>query len=262
MTQVVDLHWPAGPGARISLGCLYNDAAQFENMAAHLEAAGFRAAGAELMAIDNGQSNKADCFDGIRAFLAQAQAEILVVLHQDVEVIDDHDALLAALEALPEDWAVAGNVGYLDPEQQVFRITDPYREDGRSPDLPAPVTSLDENFLVLRRDRGVTPSWDLEGFHFYGTDLCLQARLKGCTAWVIDYHVRHLSRGKVSESFYGARAAFEAKYEAYLKTQRLRTPSAMLLFGAWAPLRPWRQKVQGLFNKLRTGKAPPGGPRG
>lgn len=249
--NIVDQHWPAGQDARVSLGCLYNDGAQFANMVTHLEAAGFRAAGAQLMAIDNSAGNKADCFDGIRAFLAHAQANIVVILHQDVEVIEDHGALLSALDALPEDWAVAGNVGYLDPERQVGRITDPYREDGRMGDLPARVTSLDENFIVLRRDRGVSPSWDLHGFHFYGTDLCLQARFKGCTAWVIDYHVRHLSRGKVSESFYVARAAFEAKYGKLLKTERLRTPSAMLLFGAWAPLRPWRQKVQGLFHKLR-----------
>jgi hypothetical protein len=57
------------------------------------------------------------------------------------------------------------------------------------------VSAFDENFLVLRLDTKLAVSADLKGFHLYGTDICIVAHLLGHTAHVVDFHLRHLSKG-------------------------------------------------------------------
>jgi hypothetical protein len=36
----------------------------------------------------------------------------------------------------------------------------------------------------------------ISGFHFYGADICLHAHQMGHSAYVIDFHLEHLSPGK------------------------------------------------------------------
>lgn len=253
MSKALTEVWPSSTDTRITIGIIYNDSEQCLNAIQHLKVKGFQDASAQLLTIDNETTNRVDCYTGIRKFLDLAKGGWVIVIHQDVEVIDDYDHLISCLvqlEAVDPHWAVAGNVGFADPETEYFRISDPYREDGNSGNLPAPVSSLDENFLVVRKNMKVTPSFDLQGFHFYGTDLCLQAYFRGCSSWVIDYHVRHLSAGKLTEHFFESLAAFEKKYSGILSSRRLKTPSTLLLFGTWQMGRPVRMKVQGGARKI------------
>ena len=67
--------------------------------------------------------------------------------------------------------------------------------------------TLDESFLVVRRVNAVTTSPELSGFHFYGTDLCLNAAVLRRTCYVIDFPLTHLSRGNRSPLFYAAKNA-------------------------------------------------------
>ena len=55
-------------------------------------------------------------------------------------------------------------------------------------ELPAKVHTLDENFIVVRRAANLSLSHDLDGFHLYGTDLCLIADVLGGNRYVIDFH--------------------------------------------------------------------------
>lgn len=85
------------------------------------------------------------------------------------------------------------------------------------------VLNLDENFLLINNKFQISCSINLFGFHFYGTDLCLQALAKGCSSYVIDFYLTHLVRGKVDESFFDCRKNLIEKYSIFMKDQYIRT---------------------------------------
>ena len=78
--------------------------------------------------------------------------------------------------------------------------------------FPMKVDSLDENFLVVKREANLCLSHDLAGFHFYAADLCRIANVIGRTAWVVDFHLFHKSRGNLDDHFYEIRDRFIQKY--------------------------------------------------
>ena len=89
--------------------------------------------------------------------------------------------------------------------------------------------SLDENFIVLKRSARVGFSADLKGFHFYGADICLCADIMGFSAYVIGFHLRHLSQGRMSPAFYEGREAFRAKWSRALRPRWMQTTCGLLL---------------------------------
>jgi hypothetical protein len=104
-----------------------------------------------------------------------------------------------------------------------LRITDPHGVDQAQGIFPQLVDSLDENFIVLRRSAGIAPSATLRGFHLYGSDLALQARLLARTAYVIDFHLQHLSAGKVDAAYLDCLVALEDRYFGLLELGRVQT---------------------------------------
>jgi hypothetical protein len=99
-----------------------------------------------------------------------------------------------ALSIIDPCWTVAGNAG-VTREGRVFWGPQDSLGYPRADDCPAEVVSLDENFLVLNCNRAPRCSPGLSGFHFYGTDVCLNALRDGGTAYVIDVRMTHLSTG-------------------------------------------------------------------
>ncbi len=212
-------------------------------MRASFAAHGFTPANSEFLTIDNSAGNATCAYRGLTEMLGRARGEAVILCHQDVRLIgDDAVALGALLAALPPDWAVAGNAGATAAGDLVIRITDPHGADQRRGAFPARVLSLDENFLVLRGGLGIAPSPALTGFHLYGTDLCLAAREKGRSAWVIDFHLHHLSPGRVATDFLDCQEAFERAWGRRTgRAERIRTTCTVLtlragighLTGAW-----------------------------
>ncbi|MGC8490094.1 MAG: hypothetical protein ACP5QO_17990, partial [Clostridia bacterium] len=129
-----------------------------------------------------------------------------VLCHQDVRPDLGSGAdrlldLLGALDRLDPGWTVAGDAGVLRSLAVVRRVHD--RFGGMSShQLPARVMSLDENLLVLNRRNAPRCSPELSGFHFYGTDVCLNAIMAGGSAYVIDFPVTHGDFGPPKD--YGA----------------------------------------------------------
>ena len=129
-------------------------------------------------------------------------------------------------------WAILGNAGYQDSNQKAIRISDPYGINVSKGSFPAKVKSLDENFLVIRRDANLSISNDLHGFHFYGVDLCLIADMLGYNAYVIDFHLFHKSGGTCNESFFAAKSRLITKYQRVLQTKFVRTTCTSLFLSS------------------------------
>lgn len=195
---------------------------KYDRLLASLARGGFTAEKCQLLAADNRTVNRFDGYAWQKALLAQARGRFVVFCHDDVELLQaGHAELLAGLKALDQaqpDWLLAGVAGGRYRPAKHHRpflrmhISDPWGEDRLMGTVPGRVETLDECFILMRRDRPVIGSYDLGGFHFYGPDLCLQAELLGGSAHVIDFHLRHHGGGTKDASFLEARERFVRKY--------------------------------------------------
>ena len=240
-----------------SICTLVTRPAEYAAMAASFLAGGFTPAVAEYLYLDNSAGNDWDAYAGLAHMLGQARGRYVVYCHQDVRLLADGAAQLLArlaeLDQLDPHWALAGNCGGLPNGDTAIRISDPYGEDTTRGTLPARAVALDENFLVLRRDSPVGVSTDIGGFHLYGPDLCLQAELAGRSAWVINFHLRHLSGGTVDLGFCDVQARMQRKYAALFgRRWHIRTNATWLILPlglrdrvlAWWQMRKRRAKAR------------------
>jgi hypothetical protein len=217
---------------KYSIGTLVSDLDQYRAMRASFEAHGFGSQDCEYLHIDNTQFNRADAFAGLNRLLHEARGQYVVLCHQDVRLLADGrtelDGRLAELERLDPCWALAGNAGGEGPGRLALRISDPHGTDRFVGRLPARVYTLDENFIVVKRSARIGFSRDLNGFHFYGADICLVADLLGYSAYVIDFHLKHLSGGTASAEFFASRNAFQAKWSHAMRSRSLQTTCALV----------------------------------
>lgn len=215
---------------------------QYQAMVEGVLRLGFTSADCEFLYIDNSGSNQADAFSGYNAFLRRASGRYVVLCHQDVMGLEDGreklDNLLAALSEQDPVWAVCGNAGVDAQGRRFIRITDPHASDQAiGKPFPRKVMSLDENFIVVKGEANLALSRDLTGFHWYGSDLCIIADILGWTAYVIDFHLRHDSRGSVDQHYISLRSRLRSKYTRAFRprTHRVLTERNVYLSGnSWA----------------------------
>lgn len=168
---------------------------QYDAMRASLAQVGFDETNALFTVLDNREGNAHEPYSAITRAVAEAQAPYVVFCHQDLlfqKGPDDLRAALAAVDAIDPTWAVAGNAGGTPEGDLIFCIDDHSGSHDQGV-RPGKVLTLDENFLVIRRDAGVGCSPELSGFHLYGTDLCLNAYAEGHSAYVVEYRLKHAS---------------------------------------------------------------------
>jgi hypothetical protein len=228
---------------------------QYDRMLKSFAAHGLTTDNSEFIFVDNRSANAHDAYGGLNAMVAKARGRYIICCHQDVELIGDGAAeLLERLEELTARdplWAIAGNAG-VGPAGRAARISDPYGDDQHVGDLPALVHSLDENLLVLRREHLVGFSADLAGFHLYGTDACLQAELRGFSAYVIDFHLRHHSRGDADATYFECASRLEAKYGWAFRSRRVATTfKPLYITGNWWRAQFWRFKKWQRMRQIR-----------
>lgn len=218
---------------RYSVCTLMTSKPEYAAMLSSFRARGFIAPETEFLFIDNSNGNRATAYDGLNRLVDAARGKYVILCHQDVRLIADGrkdlDGRLAELESRDPAWAVAGNAGGTGAGRLAMRISDPHGDNRKIGDLPERALSLDENFLVLKRAARIGFSHDLQGFHFYGADICMAADVMGHTAYVIDFHLRHLSDGAISPSFYAARRAFREKWSQALRTRWMQTTCGLIL---------------------------------
>ncbi|HSI11444.1 MAG TPA: hypothetical protein VK961_05345, partial [Chthoniobacter sp.] len=169
-----------------------------------------------------------------QSLVQSTEEPYLILCHQDIRLNPEHniEQLTAALEHLDQvdpSWMVAGNAGFDFGGGHVLNLDDP-GGCGRDKRLPRRVLSLDENLLILKAGTALKASADLEGFHLYGTDLCLNAFLAGGAAYVIDFLIIHLSPGNPNSQHYlDSLAAFKGKWRKHFTFCLVRTTCTQIL---------------------------------
>ena len=222
----------------------FTDEEEYRRLRASAREAGFVEPETFFTGLDNSGGNRFDPYQSLPELAASSPAEYLLCAHQDVRFDrgDGRGRLLAALDELSQlapDWAVCGNAGLTSGLEVAARITDPGAADLRIGPFPRQVISLDENLLVLRTGASPTLSRELRGFHFYGTDLCLHGEARGRSAWVVDFHITHLSSGKITPHFLESREAFRRRWSPHFRFRFVQTTCAILFLSR----HPWLARL-------------------
>lgn len=206
----------------------------------------------EIIPIIN-NNNRYSASNALNIGIDVARSDILVFAHQDVRLLDDwFDILADRVAALPENWGVFGSagislefgredigkwggalkastvaVGTVWDSDEALQFP-PYWDGIKA---LSTVHAVDECLLVLNRRIGLRFDSAFTGFHFYGVDLCLQARAAGYTVHAAHLPIIHY--GKYSASFVG-----DKKYWVYLRLLyskwRMRFPELLGTHMHWA----------------------------
>jgi GT2 family glycosyltransferase len=183
--------------------------------------------------------------------LSASKTDVVVLAHQDVRLKDGwFDKLESVINDLPDDWGILGSAGIsLDYSRgdigdwggalnvdtvavgTVYdsdEAEDPYWDGIKN---ITKVHCADECLLVLNKKTGLRFDAQFTGFHFYGVDLCLQARAAALGVYCCDLPITHY--GKYSASFTG-----DDRYWVYLRflhnKWRLRFPQLLGTHMHWA----------------------------
>ena len=231
-------------GPRFSICTIVSDAKHYGEMLASFRSRGFVEPACEFLFVDNTAGNRFDGFQSCNLFLRFARGRYVIIVHQDVRLLNDDltrlETVIAEITALDPAWALLGNAGGLAHGGLAIRITDPHAADQQlGGPFPRQCRSLDENFILLRADANLAASADLSGYHLYGADLCTVASILGYTAYVVDFHLQHLSAGKMSDDYVASRNAMISKYAKALRPRLVHTtcsPMALTPFRTAASL--------------------------
>lgn len=149
---------------------------------------------------------------------------IVVYVHHDVFMpstfLGNLNAALKKMERIDRNWGVLGVAGVsLVNNQKVFRgyLRDRGKIIGSREGLPAEVDTLDELLLITRGD--FVFDENIPGTHFYGADICMQAKLQGRRNYVISAYVEHnssLAFGTRPADFEPCKEYFRNKYIDHL----------------------------------------------
>jgi hypothetical protein len=167
--------------------------------------------------------------------LGQAQCEVVVFAHQDVYLpLGWWTAVEAAIQQLTSEWGVLGVYG-IDAErcQRGFVYDTGFGGWLGEPLCgPRPVRTLDEIVLVVNRASGLRFDHGLPGFHFYGTDICLQAASRGLQAFAIPAICIHNSNRIIyfEKDFWDGYAYMQNKWRSSLPVT---TPCTLLSSSPW-----------------------------
>lgn len=227
-----------------------NKLAQYQEMKSSFIEAGFDEIRCRYSVFDNSQGNIYEPYSTFNGIRSNTVEPYIIFCHQDVLLNQGHgfDQLVKLLKELDKqdpNWAIAGNSGINNNYENVIRITDPHNVQQWSGGFPEKVFSLDENFLVVKSSANIACSSELKGFHFYATDLCLNAILKGYSCFVIDFHLTHLSPGKLTQDFWDARTLVQKRWNREFNFCYVQTPSSSMFLSKYRVL-------QYIFNRSKV----------
>lgn len=224
-----------------SICTLVTDFEEYGRMLDSFVNAGFTNNDCEYRYIDNTRGNNLDAYKGLNVFLQNADAEYIILCHQDILLkFDNREVLekrIAELNALDKNWAVLGNAGTNNPYLLSMVITHSDLVTHKVGVLPSKVNSLDENFILVRKSANIALSGDLSGFHLYGTDICLVASCLGYNAYAVEFSLLHLSMGTMDTSFYASLNGLQKKYSFFFRSRYIKTTVARFFLSPNSVLR-------------------------
>ncbi len=229
-------------GKTFSICCLVTRWDEYAAVRKAFAECGFSEADCEFLVCDNSRGNEFSAYEAVREFLGRADGRYVLIVHQDAFPREPCGKLTTRIRELEEHdpmWGIIGNCGTLAESWQgwaasletfvgTFPLGKPFER----------VVCVDENVLIVKNGTGITVSSDLDGFHFYGPDLCLVAERLGYTAYVVDYLWSHRSLGTLDETFVEGRRNLEEKLQRNYGRRSFRTTcSTISIDGSrWARL--------------------------
>ena len=186
--------------------------------------------------IDNSLGN-IDSYQAISKFIAESKTRYICIAHQDVDfrslTLPYLHKQIQKIQLIDSRAALFGCAGIShDGTQGVGHFFDSTGEHMWGFPNNGRVSSLDEFFLVLDREKPVSVTEGLTGFHFYGTDLCVNAARAGYSAYAIDYPVLHnCTPGKIQPDFFEARQRFQTHLQCAMGHGFVKTTCTTLYAG-------------------------------
>jgi hypothetical protein len=122
--------------------------------------------------------------------------DLMVFAHQDILLatnwVADLEQALRALEEIDPNWGVLGCYGEtLNDRGRGYILSGEQGILGKSFAQPEPVQTLDEIVLILRKSSGIRFDERLPHFHFYGTDICMEAARRDRRVYAISAFCVH-----------------------------------------------------------------------
>jgi len=200
---------------------------EYQEMMSSFVEAGFDTSFCEFLYIDNTTHNKSEAYQGLNYFLQKAKGKYIILCHQDILIchdkIDRLEQCIADLDQLDPSWAIMANAGASGIKDIVYRLIEPNNVVKRRGHPIQKVTSVDENFILVKKSANLSLSNNLKGFHLYGTDLCIIANILGFNAYVVHFDLLHKSKGNVDTSFYILKNELQLKYQRALAGKYIQT---------------------------------------
>jgi hypothetical protein len=158
--------------------------------------------------------------------LDRSSNDLIVFAHQDIlfgtSWVADLSRALATLEALDPDWGVLGCYGEtLHDHGRGYILSGEQGILGKPFTKPEAVQTLDEIVLILRKSKGLRFDEGLPNFHFYGTDICMEAAKRGMKAYAISAFCIHNAAQTVMlpKEFYQCYRYIKSKWMEFLPIQ-------------------------------------------
>jgi len=216
---------------KIHICTIANDLNQYEEMKSSFVQAGFDEDQCRYSLFDNSIVNIYEPYSTFNQALSNTTEPYIIFCHQDVllnqgEGFEQLVKAIDEVEKLDPTWAVLGNAGCDRYFNGIFHLTAPSLIPDQSVQYPAKVHSFDENFLVVKTSAAIRCSADLEGFHLYASDLCLNAIQQGYSCYVISFHLTHLSGGNKNQAYWDLRVKFQNRWSQKFLFCYMRSPSS------------------------------------
>ena len=128
--------------------------------------------------------------------IERSSNDLIVFCHQDIFLpetwLSELDQALDHLQAEDPGWGVLGCYGVTINQTGHGHIySSGLGTMGKPFERPAPVQTLDEIVLILRKSSGLRFDERLPNFHLYGTDICLRAAAVGMKSYAISAFCVH-----------------------------------------------------------------------
>lgn len=170
---------------------------------------------------NNTLKNEFNPYHVLSKSLNSKDQDYILFCHQDIRFTSSSDyssliKMLKELTKLHPNWAVAGAGGISSDYKFTSSILDPHNLSNMKTAFTKAI-SLDECFLIINCKNFQSYNPPFNSFHFYGSDLCLTAILNGYEAYILNFPIQHLSKGKIDVYYAKCATEFSDYWSSHFK---------------------------------------------